>query len=260
MATNIRHKRSAVAGKQPIVPQLQSGELAINTADGKIYLLRDDNTVQDITKRIFEGNTEVKVDDLATPAEATITATVNNDDKMIITDAGINIKDNIDIEDANTLTFRELTASGEDGIGLKAPNTLDAGYNMTLPPSVGTVGQLLATDGSGNLFFQDADIFGGNVIYVSEEQGDDTNDGQSAPVKTVKRACQIASGLVYNADGTVNFKRVNIKVAVGDYTEDNPVIVPDNTVIKGDGLRGCIIRPANANLDILRVRNACYFG
>ena len=260
MATNIRHKRSAVAGKQPIVSQLQSGELAINTADGKIYLLRDDNTVQDITKRIFEGNTEVKVDDLATPAEATITATVNNDDKMIITDAGINIKDNIDIEDANTLTFRELTASGEDGIGLKAPNTLDAGYNMTLPPSVGTVGQLLATDGSGNLFFQDADIFGGNVIYVSEEQGDDTNDGQSAPVKTVKRACQIASGLVYNADGTVNFKRVNIKVAVGDYTEDNPVIVPDNTVIKGDGLRGCIIRPANANLDILRVRNACYFG
>ena len=82
MATNIRHKRSAVAGKQPIVSQLQSGELAINTADGKIYLLRDDNTVQDITKRIFEGNTEVKVDDLATPAEATITATVNNDDKL----------------------------------------------------------------------------------------------------------------------------------------------------------------------------------
>ena len=48
MATNIRHKRSAVAGKQPIVSQLQSGELAINTADGKIFLLRDDNTVQDV--------------------------------------------------------------------------------------------------------------------------------------------------------------------------------------------------------------------
>jgi hypothetical protein len=103
---------------------------------------------------------------------------------------------------------------------------------------------------AGNLFFNDADIFGGNVIYVSAEQGDDANDGQSAPVKTVKRACQVASGLVYNADGTVNFRRVNIKVAVGDYTEDNPIIVPDNVVIKGDGLRGCIIRPANANLDM----------
>ena len=55
MATRIKHKRSSVAGKQPIVSQLESGELAINTADGKVFLLRDDNTVQDITKRIFEN-------------------------------------------------------------------------------------------------------------------------------------------------------------------------------------------------------------
>ena len=260
MATTIRHKRSAVAGKKPTIAQLQSGELALNTADGKVYLLRDDNTVQDITKRIFEGNSEIKIDDLADSTEAAITMTVNDVDKMTITNAGFNIKDNIDIEDAGLLTFRELTASGEDGVGLKAPNTLDAGYQLTLPPNSGSIGQLMAVDATGNLFFNDADIFGGNVIYVSAEQGDDENDGQSAPVKTVKRACQLACAQVYNADGTINFKRINIKVAVGDYTEDNPVIVPDNTVIKGDGLRGCIIRPANANLDMLRVRNACYFG
>ena len=260
MATKIRHKRSSVAGKQPLVSQLESGELAINTADGKVYLLRDDNTVQDITKRVFEGNTSLTVDDLSDSTSAAITATVNNDTKMSITDNGININDDVSIENANTLTFKELTASGADGVTVKAPDTLDAGYDLTLPLRTGTVGQLLATDGDGNLFFQDADIFGGNVVYVSAEQGDDENDGQSAPVKTVKRACQIASGLVYNADGTTNGTRVNVKVAVGDYTEDNPVIVPDNTVIKGDGLRGCIIRPANANRDILRVRNACYFG
>ena len=260
MATKIRHKRSAVAGKQPLVSQLESGELAINTADGKVYLLRDDNTVQDITRRVFEGNTQLEVDDLGDSTSAAITATVNNDLKMSITDNGIFTNDDISIENANTLTFKELTGSGADGISLKSPDTLDAGYNLTLPPKVGTVGQLIATDANGNLFFQDADIFGGNVVYVSAEQGDDANDGQSAPVKTVKRACQIASGLVYNADGTTNGVRVNVKVAVGDYTEDNPLIVPDNTVIKGDGLRGCIIRPGNANRDMLRVRNACYFG
>ena len=260
MATRIKHKRSSVAGKQPIVSQLESGELAINTADGKVYLLRDDNTVQDITKRVFEGNSEVRVDDLGDSAGAAVTVTINENDKATFTDNGINLKDNVDIEDAASLTFRELTASGDDGVSLKAPNTLDNGYTLTLPPSQGTIGQLLATDASGNLFFQDADIFGGNVVYVSAEQGDDDNDGQSAPVKTLKRACQVASGLVYNADGTVNFRRVNVKVAVGDYTEQNPIIVPDNTVIKGDGLRGCIIRPANANQDMLRVRNACYFG
>ena len=260
MATRIKHKRSAVAGKQPIVSQLESGELAINTADGKIFLLRDDNTVQDVTRRIFDNDTEISIDDKGDSAAAEINIRVNEQDTAQFTAAGMNLFNDLDIEDANILTFKELTASGDDGVGIKAPDTLDAGYRMTLPPSQGTVGQILATDGNGQLFFQDSDIFGGNVVYVSQEQGDDANDGQSAPVKTLKRAAQIACSIVYNSDGTINFKRVNIKVAVGDYTEDNPVIIPDNTVVKGDGLRGCIIRPANANLDMLRVRNACYFG
>lgn len=260
MATKIKHKRSSVAGKQPLVSQLDSGELAINTADGKVYLLRDDNTVQDITKRVFENDTSVQVDDIGDPDQAQVTVTVNNEEKMIVNQNGFTINDNIDVENAKTLTFRELTAAGEDGVSIKAPDVLDNGYQITLPPNSGTIGQLLKTDGAGNLEFTDSDIFGGNVIYVSAEQGDDTNDGQSAPVRTVKRACQIASGLVYNPDGTTNGTRINVKVAVGDYPEDNPVIVPDNVVIKGDGLRGCIIRPKNANLDILRVRNACYFG
>ena len=86
MATRIRHKRSAVAGNVPSVGQLQSGELAINTADGKVYLLRDDNTIQDITKRIFEGNSQLKVDDLGAADQAQITATINNTDRFTITD------------------------------------------------------------------------------------------------------------------------------------------------------------------------------
>jgi len=157
MATRIRHKRSAVAGNIPSAAQLQSGELAINTADGKVYLLRDDNTIQDITKRIFEGNSEIKVDDLADSTVAAITMTVNDVDKMTITNAGFNVKDNVDLEDASKLTFRELTASGEDGVSLKAPDSLAAGYALTLPPSQGTIGQLLAIDSSGGLFFNDAE-------------------------------------------------------------------------------------------------------
>ena len=260
MATNIRHKRSAVAGKQPIVSQLQSGELAINTADGKVFLLRDDNTVQDITQRIFDNDTQILVDDKGDSSQAQIKVDINGFEKITITENEFNMKTALDMEDANAITFKELTASGNDGVKLKAPDTLPASYELQLPLVPGLGGQILAVDPNGQLFFNDADIFGGNVIYVSQEQGNDENDGQSAPVKTVKRACQLASGLVYNSDGTRNNRRVNIKVAVGDYTEDNPIIVPDNTVIKGDGLRGCIIRPANANLDMLRVRNACYFG
>ena len=260
MATKIKHKRSAVAGNVPSTVQLESGELAINTADGSVYLLRDDNTIQDITARIHKNDSEITVSDTGDSSLAEIKMRINNNDKLNLTEAGFAFKDNLEVDNAKKLTFRELDASGADGISLKAPDTLPASYNLTLPEQAGATGQLLRTDATGQLSFVDPDVFGGNVIYVSAEKGNDLNDGFSAPVKTLKKACKIASGLVYNADGTTNGKRVNIKVAVGDYTEDNPIIVPDNVVVKGDGLRGCIIRPANANLDMLRVRNACYFG
>ena len=77
MATTIRHKRSAVANKKPIVSQLESGELAINTADGKVFLLRDDNTVQDITRRIFDKDTEIAITDQGDSASAEISIKVN---------------------------------------------------------------------------------------------------------------------------------------------------------------------------------------
>lgn len=41
MTTNIIHKKSSVAGKSPLVSQLQYGELALNTYDGVIYLKRN---------------------------------------------------------------------------------------------------------------------------------------------------------------------------------------------------------------------------
>ena len=41
MATPIRIKRSAVAGKKPTVDQLQLGELAVNFYDGKVFLKQD---------------------------------------------------------------------------------------------------------------------------------------------------------------------------------------------------------------------------
>jgi hypothetical protein len=224
-----------------------------------VFLLRDDNTVQDITKRIFENNSQIVVNDPGDSA-GTISVIVDADEKIKFTPSVVQIKEATDIENANTLTFKELEVNGANGVSIKAPNLLDAGYALELPPSLGPIDGILRLGAAGALYFSSADIYGGSNIYVSAESGDDTNDGINAPVKTVKRACQLASALVYDEDGLINGIRVSIKVAVGDYTEQNPIIVPDNVVIKGDGLRGCIIRPANANLDMLRVRNASYFS
>ena len=48
MAQNIKLKRSSVSGKVPTTSNLEAGELAINTADGKVFFERDNNTVQGI--------------------------------------------------------------------------------------------------------------------------------------------------------------------------------------------------------------------
>ena len=44
MANTIKIKRSAVAGKAPVVGDLDLGELALNTYDGKLYTKRDNGT------------------------------------------------------------------------------------------------------------------------------------------------------------------------------------------------------------------------
>lgn len=61
MAQNIKLKRSSVAGKVPSTAQLEAGEIAINTADGKLYFERDDSTIQTIvtTNAVITGSLNI---------------------------------------------------------------------------------------------------------------------------------------------------------------------------------------------------------
>ena len=168
--------------------------------------------------------------------------------------------DSIDIVNAGTLKFNEAAVNGPAYVGFKAPDELVSSYTLTLPDVKGIDGNILALNTLGDrLEFVSADLFGGGTINVSNEHGDDDNDGVNKPVKTVKRALQIASGIVYDEDGKPNNKKLVVNVANGEYYEDNPIIIPDNVSVQGAGLRACNIRPLNANLDMLRVRNGCYF-
>jgi len=258
MATKIRHKRSSVAGTAPTSGQLDTGEFALNTADGKVYVKKDDNTILDITSTIFKNNTEVTVTDTGT--NGTITAVADGTTVASITSTHVGLTQDTSIQDAKTLQMRELTSNGSNYVGIKAPNSLAGNYTLTLPTATGTLNQLLRTDGSGNLGWTDADTFGSNRVYVSATKGSDSNDGVSAPVLTLKKALQIASGMVYTSGGAVNGTRVNVIISAGDYYIDNPVIVPDNVTVKGDSLRSVNLRPLNPGLDLLRVRNGVYFG
>src|SRR5210317_684680 len=55
-----------------------------------------------------------------------------------------------------TLKLNEGTNNGAHFIGLKAPNSVTASTTFTLPDGDGTNGQILTTDGSGNLTFSSA--------------------------------------------------------------------------------------------------------
>ena len=49
------------------------------------------------------------------------------------------------------ILFRELSANGSNAVKIRAPDTLAADYVLTLPADDGASGEVLTTDGSGNL-------------------------------------------------------------------------------------------------------------
>lgn len=55
MANTIRHKRSSVAGAVPAAAALVPGELAINTADGRLFTERDNGTVAEFQSKAEAG-------------------------------------------------------------------------------------------------------------------------------------------------------------------------------------------------------------
>ena len=83
---------------------------------------------------------------------------------------------------------------------LKASSALTSEYTLTLPSNAGSSGQVLTTDGNGTLTFTNPDL-GGNRIFVSAKNGSDDNDGFIKPVKTIKKAAQLAASFstpIYN--------------------------------------------------------------
>jgi hypothetical protein len=86
-----------------------------------------------------------------------------------------------------------------------------------------------------------------NVLYVSKS-GSDLNDGTSLgrSFLTIKAACAAAT------------PSTTIFVKSGDYTEDNPVVLPAECAIIGDNLRTTVVRPLTTNKDIFHVNMGSY--
>lgn len=68
MANIIRHKRSTVAGLSPVAPDLVTGELAVNAADGRLYTLLTSGNVVDVTIPIEVDGGRIVIPSIVVPA------------------------------------------------------------------------------------------------------------------------------------------------------------------------------------------------
>ena len=110
--------------------------------------------------------------------------------------------------------------------------------------SVGAGKSILAASTTGELVWVGAGASVTNVIHVNED-GNDNFDGFT--LKTAKRTIGAACTIANTGD--------TIRIAAGLYTEDNPVVVPNNVSIDGDDLRQTQITPSNTGVDLFHVKN-----
>lgn len=140
MANTIKVKRSSVAGKVPTTGDLELGEIAINTYDGKMYFEKNDGTAS-----------VVQVGDVVGAASATDNALVRFDGTTgkLIQNSAITLDDNGNLSNVGSISDPDYIA-------------FNTSYATTL-----TEGQL-GWDGNNTLGLGMA---GGNVIqHIGEDQ------------------------------------------------------------------------------------------
>ena len=113
--------------------------------------------------------------------------------------------------------------------------------------AVGIAKSILAAGESGELLWVGAGASVTNVIHVNED-GNDNFDGFT--LKTAKRTIGAACTMANTGD--------TIRVAAGLYTEDNPVVVPNNVSIDGDDLRQTQVTLSNSGKDLFHVKNGTF--
>ena len=141
----------------------------------------------------------------------------------------------------NTVIFKRSDVAG------KIPSTTDIPLGQIAINTHDGKMFIQREEGSNNYIVQIGSGVVPNVYYVSKN-GVDTNDGLSlsSTFLTIKAALAVAT------EGSTVF------VKSGDYTENNPLLVPTGVSIIGDNLRTVTVRPQTTNIDLFYLNNKCY--
>ena len=140
MANTIQHKRSSTATTVPTAGQLSAGELAVNTADGKLYLKKDNAAIVQIGGPAAAGDLTGAT--LASGVTASSLTTVG-------TLSGLTLSGNVNLQD-NVLSRVELLDYFERYVD--SGNFTDKGNTIPIDLSTGQVFRVrLTTTGSSGL-------------------------------------------------------------------------------------------------------------
>jgi hypothetical protein len=162
MAQSIILKRSALPGKVPDTGSLNSGELAINTYDGKIFIKRAGNV---------DSIQSVLVTNSTTTGSITLTQTGSFAELVTTQDGNIG-RDLYVIRDI--ITNNDIDAGGDiSGSGLQVNDTLNVTHeyltftgSANLTGSVGVLGNLTVL-GSVNAQQFNINVISSSIIYQS---------------------------------------------------------------------------------------------
>ena len=145
MATPFRIKRSAVPGKKPVVADLQSGELALNTYDAELYTTRERSGIGTDIVRLGAG------------------ATVTN--ILYVTKDGSDTNTGRKLGDAKATIAGAIAAAGTGTVIKVSAGSYVENNPLTLPEQVSIIGDSLrevsvSPQNTGDLFY----VANGNYI------------------------------------------------------------------------------------------------
>ena len=192
MANIIQHKRSSTATTIPTSGQLSAGELAVNTADGKLYLKKDNATIVQIGGPVAAADLTGAT--LASGVTASSLTSVGALTSLTVNNTGVKVGE-------HGTKFLSITSDGTN-------NAITQNGNSTLSINHSNNGSIYIgdSDGNNNSTYIDVNDADTTIILHGEVSGTST----TASTSSTTGALIVSGGVGIAKDSHINSQRIGV--------------------------------------------------